>query len=136
MYWRLKLQSNTGARAEHLALQHLKANRLKLVARNYACRFGELDLVMLDGETLVFVEVRSRNSQQFGGAAASITPAKQRKIRRTAEHFLQNHRKHQHRHCRFDAVLIINQTDTVTRHVISSNDERAPKPIEWLQGIF
>ena len=91
---------------------------------------------MLDGDTLVFVEVRSRNSQQFGGAAASITPAKQQKIRRTAEYFLQNHRKHQHRHCRFDAVLIINQTDTATRHVISSNDERASKPIEWLQGIF
>ncbi|AMO57184.1 YraN family protein [Endozoicomonas montiporae] len=136
MYWRLSLRNKTGARAEHRALHHLKANRLKLVDRNYACRSGELDLIMLDGETLVFIEVRSRNSLAFGGASASITPKKQQKMRQTAAHFLQNHRKHQHRHCRFDAVLIFNPTGNVTSNAISSNDERLPKPIEWLQGIF
>ena len=136
MHWRLSLRSNTGARAEHRALKFLKANQLKLVDQNYACRSGELDLVMLDGETLVFVEVRSRNSLKFGGAAASISPAKQRKIHRSAAHFLQNYREHQHRECRFDAVLIFNSTNNVTCNAISSNDERPPKPIEWLQGIF
>lgn len=132
MHWRLNVWSKTGARAESRALTHLKRNRLKLIDRNYACRYGEIDLIMLDRDTLVFFEVRSRSSLSHGGAAESITSSKQQKVRRTAAHFLQNHPEHQHRQCRFDAVLIVNQTDTVT----CNNDERLPKPIEWLQGIF
>ena len=132
MFWRLKLQNKTGARAEALALDFLKRKRLKLVACNYACKSGELDLVMLDNNILVFIEVRSRTPSHFGTAADSITPGKQQRIRKAAAHFLQHHRRYQSHHCRFDAILVSNKSDTVT----CNNDERQPKPIEWLQGIF
>lgn len=94
----------SGAAAEDRAADYLQRQGLKLVARNWRCRQGELDLVMRDGNTLVFVEVRSRASAAFGGAGASITPAKQAKLIRAAEHFLlqQAHRGA----CRFDAILI------------------------------
>lgn len=132
MFWQLNLRNKTGAQAEARALQFLKQQQLKLVSKNYACRHGELDLIMLDKNTLVFIEVRSRSSNRYGGAAGSITRTKQQKMTKAASHFLQQHRDHQHRHCRFDAILIKHQTNTVT----CNNDEPPPKPIEWLQGIF
>ena len=76
---------------------------LKLIARNYRCRFGEIDLLMQDGETLVFVEVRMRSSTDFGGAAASIDARKQAKLIRTAQHYLATLAHIPPR--RFDAVL-------------------------------
>lgn len=94
----------SGAAAEERATTYLQGQGLELVTRNYRCRQGELDIVMRDGNTLVFVEVRSRSNARFGGAAASITPTKQGKLIHAAEHYLL-----QHPHpgaCRFDAVLI------------------------------
>ena len=132
MFWRLNLRNKTGARAETLAQSFLERQQLKLIDRNYACKAGELDLVMLHGNTLVFIEVRSRKPGNFGNAADSITFAKQQRIRKAAAHFLQYHRRYQSYHCRFDAVLVINKSDTIT----CNNDEQETKPIEWLQGIF
>lgn len=74
-----------------------------MVAQNYHCRFGEIDLIMTDAKTLVFIEVRLRSNSQFGNAAASITPQKQQKLILTAQHYLQQHGDSQ---CRFDAVLM------------------------------
>lgn len=71
---------------------------------NYRCRFGEIDLVMRDGEALVFVEVRMRSREGFGGAAASIDWRKREKLVRAARHYLS--RLPQVPACRFDAVLI------------------------------
>ena len=68
------------------------------------CRFGEIDLIMRDGATLVFVEVRMRGSEAFGGAATSITPAKQAKLLRTARHYLSQ--LNSEPACRFDALLL------------------------------
>jgi len=65
--------SGRGPMAEAAAEEFLSGRGLRLLERNYRCRFGELDLVMRDGETLVFVEVRYRGSNSFGGAVASIT---------------------------------------------------------------
>lgn len=62
-----------GAAAEDLALRYLEARGLSLVARNFRCRVGELDLIMRDGEQLVFVEVRSRRHNRYGTPAESIT---------------------------------------------------------------
>ncbi|MGO4155618.1 YraN family protein [Cupriavidus sp. YAF13] len=78
-----------GARAESRALDYLERQGLALVVRNYRCKGGEIDLIMraADG-TLVFVEVRQRASRAFGGAAASVTPAKQRRILLAAAHYL------------------------------------------------
>lgn len=79
---------------------------LKLVAQNYHCRFGEIDLIMLDAKTIVFVEVKLRSSGQFGGAAASITPQKQKKIILAAQHYLQTANFKTEPACRFDAILL------------------------------
>ena len=95
-----------GVRAERQAYRYLQSQGLTLLARNYSCRLGEIDLIMSDRDTLVFVEVRERNSARYGGAAASITPPKQQKIQRTAEYFLVNHRRLSNMPCRFDVVAI------------------------------
>ncbi len=95
-----------GRSAEDAALRFLQSRGLSLLARNYRCRLGELDLVMRDGASLVFIEVRARGNSAFGGAAASIGPAKQRRLVAAARHFLMTHPREAHRPARFDAVLI------------------------------
>jgi len=92
-----------GDNAERLAAEYLQQQGLTLITSNYRCKFGEIDLVMRDAKTLVFVEVRLRTNSKFGGAASSITPAKQRKLAMAAEHYLQ---KHGQANCRFDAILM------------------------------
>jgi putative endonuclease len=96
--------SGRGADAENRAAAFLQQQGLRLVARNYRCRFGEIDLIAREGATLVFVEVRMRSSARFGGAAASITAAKRRKLLRTARHFLSGASRVPV--CRFDALLL------------------------------
>ena len=96
-------QNNAGLIAEKLAATFLMNHGLKMVVQNYHCRFGEIDLIMMDAKTLVFIEVRLRSNSQFGSAAASITPQKQQKLILTAQHYLQQHGE---RLCRFDAVLM------------------------------
>lgn len=90
---------------EKIACDYLKSKGLTLITSNYHSRYGEIDLIMEDQKALVFVEVRYRRSKRFGGAAMSITPAKQRKIVLTALQFLQRNNKTQHQ-CRFDVVAI------------------------------
>jgi len=82
------LRSLLGQTAEARAAAFLQARGLKLLARNWRCRFGEIDLIMRDGATLVFIEVRLRSRNDFGGAAASVTPAKQRKLLAAARQYL------------------------------------------------
>jgi len=96
-------KNNAGLQAEKMAETFLINNGLSLVAKNYHCQFGEIDLIMQEAETLVFVEVRLRSSNQFGGAAESITRHKQQKLIATAQYFLQTQ---PNRPCRFDAVLM------------------------------
>jgi len=95
---------------EKIACEYLKSQGLKLITANYHSRYGEVDLIMRDGTALVFVEVRYRRSNKFGGAAMSVTPAKQRKITLTALQFLQKNNKTD-LPCRFD-VIAISETDT------------------------
>jgi putative endonuclease len=110
----------SGDAAEDRALAHLAAAGLKLVERNYRTPGrggGEIDLVMRDGAgTLVFVEVRKRADRSFGGAAASVSPLKQRRIIFAARHFLM--RLAQQPPCRFDVVSV------------------EAGAIEWLRGAF
>lgn len=79
---------------------------LRTVGQNVRYRVGELDLVMLDGDVLVFVEVRYRRPHDFGGALASVTQGKQRKLARAAASYLAQHPQHARRACRFDVVAI------------------------------
>jgi putative endonuclease len=109
--------TRAGRAAEERAARFLERQELPVIARNHRCRGGEIDLVCRDGRTLVFVEVRSRRNGDFGGAAASITPAKQRRIALAARHYLAATGRHGH-DCRFDCVLI--------------DGER----IEWIRNAF
>jgi putative endonuclease len=92
-----------GKIAEQLAATYLQQQGLTLLASNYHCRFGEIDLIMRDENETVFVEVRLRSNKSFGGAAESITPAKRQKLTRTADHYLMQRSSTP---CRFDAVLL------------------------------
>lgn len=108
-----------GAREEDLALRHLQSQRLKLVARNWRCKGGELDLVMRDAETLVLVEVRKRSNPNFGTAAESIGTRKQKRIVLAAQMYLAAHPEYARSPVRFDVVAL----DAADR-------------IEWLQAAF
>jgi putative endonuclease len=108
---------NSGEAAEELALHWLKARGLRLITRNYRCRSGEIDLIMQEGESLVFVEVRYRCRADFGSAAETVDSTKQHRLRLAAEHYLQRQRSIPP--CRFDIIGI---------------DER--KRIDWIRNAF
>lgn len=93
-----------GEAGEDRALHHLQQHGLELLERNFRCKGGEIDLIMRDGKTLVFVEVRKRADSRHGGAAASVTVAKQRRLIIAAQLFLQRYRMPPP--CRFDVVAI------------------------------
>lgn len=93
-----------GFASEQLAADHLCAKGLVIIARNFRCRVGELDLVCLDAGVLAVIEVRQRSRRDFGGALASVTRSKQRKIIRATACFLQRHAGWRTRFLRFDVV--------------------------------
>lgn len=93
-----------GRDAEARALTFLLRQGLTLIEKNFRCRVGEIDLIMRDAHTLVFIEVRSRKDRRFGGAAASVGPVKQQRLWRSATFYLLRFRKLPV--CRFDLVAI------------------------------
>ncbi len=93
-----------GHTAETLACDYLQQQGLELVMRNYTCKMGELDLIMRDTQHIVFVEVRSRQASHHGSPLDTITATKQRRLVRTAEHYLQRHRIDMP--CRIDVIGI------------------------------
>ena len=95
-----------GESAEQLALSYLQSKNLKLIERNFRCKHGEIDLIMQDKNSLVFIEVRYRKHLQFGDGAESIDYRKQQKILKTAEFFLQRHVKYNQYPCRIDVMSI------------------------------
>jgi len=99
-YWR----SRKGVHFEKLALEYLLTQGLHLLTTNYRCVMGEIDLVMRHDDSLVFIEVRYRAGNDYGGALATITGAKQHKIRNAARHFLLCQKQYQNLACRFDVV--------------------------------
>jgi putative endonuclease len=108
----------SGELAEALSAGYLQARGLRLIARNYRCRLGEIDLILADGPTLVFAEVRLRRNRDFGGAAASVTAAKRQRILLAARHYLSGQPE---RPCRFDVILL---------------DALDPDRIEWIKDAF
>jgi putative endonuclease len=108
-----------GARAEALAAAYLEARGFAVLERNFRCRTGEIDLIARDGDTLVFIEVRLRRRGDYGGAAASIDGAKQRRIAIAAQHYLA--RRGAPPECRFDVVLL---------------ERLDPGRLEWIRGAF
>lgn len=104
-----------GAAAEEAAAAHLVKHGLRVLERNFRVRGGEIDLICQQGETTVFVEVRLRQNADYGGAGASITPQKQRRLILAARHWLS---RHGDKPCRFDCVLM---------------DGRS---VEWIEDAF
>lgn len=111
---------HTGQAAEDKAAAYLQARGLRLAARNWRCRGGEIDLIMHDGKTLVFVEVRARGSNRFGGAGASITGAKQARIVHSARLYLAALGNPPA--CRFDAVLLEGDRIEWLKDAFQAND--------------
>lgn len=97
---------DAGAHYERAALAHLQRAGLVLVAQNYHCRFGELDLVMRENDTVVFVEVRYRRSRGYGGGVDSVDASKRAKLVRAAVAFLADHPRLADATCRFDVLAI------------------------------
>jgi putative endonuclease len=97
---------DAGARYESAALAHLTQAGLALVARNYHCRFGEIDLVMRERDVVVFVEVRYRRSRGYGGGVDSVDASKRAKLVRAAAAFLADHPRLADATCRFDVLAI------------------------------
>jgi putative endonuclease len=108
-----------GVQAEKLALQYLQQQGMKLVEQNYRGRFGEIDLIMQDGASLVFIEVRLRRNANFGGAAASIDAHKQQRLIRTAHQYLASLTRTPP--CRFDAILM---------------DDVNGENLQWMKNAF
>jgi len=111
-----------GKIAEDEACRYLQHRGLKLVARNYRCRCGEIDLIMKEAETLVFVEVRYRRSTAFGSGAETVTRAKQGKIAQSAAYFLQENRQYAGSAARFD--------------VVSCSPGQGDDGVEWIRDAF
>ena len=93
-----------GAKAEAAAEHYLRDHGLHPIARNFSCKLGEIDLIMRDGNTLVFIEVRFRKSNRFGSAIETVTRSKQQKIQRTAQYYLMQQANSANMALRFDVI--------------------------------
>lgn len=93
-----------GALVEQVACRYLQRLGMRHLHSNFRAKSGELDLIMMDAQCVVFVEVRYRRSERFGGAALSIDAAKQRRLRRTADCYLRRYPKLSQQPCRFDVI--------------------------------
>lgn len=112
-----------GKHTEHYALRYLLDQGLQLIEHNWHSRYGEIDIIMLDSETLVFIEVRYRKNATFGSAFETVNASKQQKIARTAQAYLLQHPHWQEHACRFDVVAV---------HSIANNRFG----FNWLQHAF
>lgn len=111
----------SGSQAEYEVSEYLQQQGLQPVTHNYSCKAGEIDLIMRDQETLVFVEVRYRKLSGYGDGAESVTKSKQRKIIRAAKYYLLTHNLFDKVPCRFD--------------VVAKSDNPA-QPLQWIKDAF
>jgi putative endonuclease len=114
---------HAGREGEAEAFEHLRRHGLKLLTRNWRCKGGELDLVMLDSDTVVFVEVRARRHTAWGGAAESVDGRKQQKLILAASSFLQQEPRWAKHPCRFDVVAINTGSSDASR-------------LNWIRNAF
>jgi len=111
-----------GRAAEDMALRYLEQHGLQLVTRNFRCTRGEIDLIMRQGENLVFVEVRARRNDSFGSGADSVGTRKQAKLNAAASIYLQQHASQANCPCRFDVIAISFASD--------------PPQLDWIPDAF
>lgn len=113
-----------GSQLETVALRYLTEQGLQVLHRNFQCRLGEIDLIMQERDTLVFVEVRYRRSARYGCAAETVDWRKQRKLIRTAQVYLCMHCRNHNPPCRFDILGIAPGGDSASYH------------FDWLRNAF
>lgn len=114
--------NNAGKRAEDIAATHLLKQGLKLLEQNYHSRFGEIDIITIDKQCLVFIEVRYRKSEKYMSVVETIDKRKCKKIIITSEYYLNQQKKYQSYQCRYDVIAITGQLDTPS--------------IEWIKNAF
>ncbi len=120
--------TDIGNLAEYAALQFLLRQGLRELKTNYHCRYGEIDIIASSGTEIIFVEVRFRSSPSFGGAAASVTRTKQKKLIKTANHYLQYRAANVQ--CRFDVLDVT--------PLAGKNSESVAEPFQfyWIKSAF
>ena len=116
-----------GDATEQAALAFLMTQGLTLLVKNYHSRYGEIDIVMADGKMIVFVEVRYRKNNVYGGGASSITRNKQQKLIKTANHYLQQQQANVE--CRFDVIDMSPAGFTATKN-------HQPFNFNWIKNAF
>ncbi len=117
-----KPSNHTGKIAEGIAAQYLTKQGLKLIDRNFHCRFGEIDLIGFDKEILTFIEVRYRKNEQYLAVVETIDQHKCRKLIITSEYYLTQHKNYRSYQCRYDVIVITGELN---------------KPvIEWIKNAF
>ncbi|VFM95068.1 MAG: TIGR00252 family protein [Candidatus Kentron sp. G] len=124
-----------GAWAERLAAAYLRDKGMRVLARNYRCRFGEIDLILRQGVTTVFAEVRFRRNSCFGTGLDSVDSRKKRRIVMSARHFLQQNPLLRDKPCRFDIVSISLSNEGSTGQGNSRNDS-SRNNIQWIPAAF
>lgn len=122
MIFKRAKRAETGALAEDGACRLLKKHNLKILQQNYRSRFGEIDIIALSEQHLVFVEVRYRQNTSYGSAAETVTRAKQKRIISTARHFL-SRGDFNELPCRFDVIE-------------ASSDKSGKLQFNWLTNAF
>ncbi len=116
--------AHSGSVYESLAAEWLEDRGLTIIGRNYRCKVGEIDLVALDGTTLVFVEVRARSRSRFATAAASVDHRKRQRLLRSAQHYLRCHPQAAAFPCRIDVIAI------------EPRQSLADADVRWIRAAF
>ena len=133
-----------GYQKEKQALKYLKKQGLRFVAQNYLSKLGEIDIVMLDSDILVFVEVRFRYDDHYGSALTSVNRKKQMRIMRAAQYFLSRNQRYIDSVCRFDVVAIkanlSDKNESIKLFTRFKNIFRLtkmqPDEITWIKNAF
>ncbi|MEM6998872.1 MAG: YraN family protein [Pseudomonadota bacterium] len=118
----MKKKKNTGKLAEEFAATYLKKNNVRIVSKNYLCRFGEIDLIGIEKNILIFIEVRYRKNERYLSAVETIDQTKCNKIITTSKYYLNEYKKYQSYFCRYDVITI-------------TGDFQQPV-IEWIKNAF
>ncbi len=118
----IKTTNQSGKQAEKIAAEYIAKQNVKIITRNFHCRFGEIDLIGLDQEVLLFIEVRYRKNENYLTAIETIDRYKCKKIIITSEYYLNKYRNYQSYLCRYDVITLTGELD---------------KPvIEWIKNAF
>ncbi len=127
-------KKDLGQLAEICACRYLQRQGLKLLQQNFISKFGEIDLIMHDHTNLVFVEVRMKNNQQFGGALMSVDAAKQKRLIQSAQYYLLKNKQSAQNACRFDVISFTPYSKESNYPCVQINNQNFQ--LQWLQNAF